>query len=72
MTLQHVRRTLEAEGIAACERGEVGTQAHVGRLELLGAVGAELDRRGHLLPLPPFVDVCHEDGIRMAVTVRVF
>lgn len=70
--LQHVRRVLEAELLAACASGVMGTQAHAGQLEMLQAIGEELDRRGALFPAPPFVDVCHEDGIRSSVTVRVF
>lgn len=70
--LQHVRRTLERELADAMAAGETGTQAHAGKLEMLAACGAELDRRGHLLPPPAFRDVCVEDGIRYPMQVRVF
>lgn len=69
---RHVRTVLEAEMIAACERGESGTQAHVGQLEMLAGVGAELDRRSALIPPPPFVEVNRENGVRLSFSVRVF
>ena len=74
--LQHARRTIETEQLFACAHAAIDgykpTQANVGQLEMLEAIGAELDARGALLPAPPFVDVCHEDGVRFAVTVRVW
>lgn len=70
--LRHIRRTLESEMLAAVKSGVTPTQAHVGQLELLQAVGEELYNRGALLPPPPFVDVCHENGIRHGITVRVW
>lgn len=71
-TLQHLRRTLELEMTQACDAGVRGTQSHVGQLEMLTAIGAELDTRGHLAPLPAFVDLNHEDGIRFSITVRIY
>lgn len=72
-TLQHVRRTIEAEQIAAIElqAGRM-TQANVGQLEMLEAVGAELARRGHLAPFAPWVEVSSEDGARLSRSIRVF
>ena len=70
--LRHVRSTLEAEMLAAIAAGERGTQAHAGKLEMLAAVGAELDRRGALAPPPPYVEVDREDGQRISFSVRVF
>ncbi len=70
--LRHIRATLEAEMLAAADRGEVMTQAHIGQLEMLQAVGEELDRRGQLTPPPPFVDISHENGRRLSFAVRVF
>ena len=72
-TLRHVCKTLEAEMLALIQGGLTrGTQAHVGMLEMMQACGAELDARGALLPPPPFVDVCVEDGIRYSMQVRVW
>ena len=70
--LRHVRRTIEAELIAAAKAGTRFTQTHVGQLEMLEACGQELLARGALLPPPPFVDTCIEDGIRYSMQVRVF
>lgn len=74
--LQHARRTIEAELLAACAAGVDGTQAHVGQLELLSAIGAELDARNALEPLSPFVDTCIEHGpggvLRLPFQIRVF
>ena len=70
--LRHIRRTIEAELIALAKAGTKFTQAHVGQMELIEACGEELDLRGALLPPPPFVDICHEDGIRYPTTVRVY
>jgi hypothetical protein len=73
--LQNARRTIEAELMAACAAGVDGTQAHVGQLEMLGAIGAELDVRNALEPLPPFVDTCIEHGpgdvLRLPFQIRV-
>jgi hypothetical protein len=67
--LRHVRDTLNAELEAGMQQGVKGTQAHEGKLEMLAAICAELDTR----PVPSLpVDICHEDGVRYAVTVRVF
>lgn len=71
-TLRHVRKTIEFEMLEAVKAGVKFTQAHLGQLELLQAVGEELYNRNALLNPPPFVDICHEDGIRYAITVRVF
>lgn len=71
-TLQHVRRTIEAEQIAAVSKDARMTQANVGQLELLEAVGAELSRRGHLAPFAPWVEVRSEDGFALANAIRVF
>lgn len=70
--LRHVRRALESELIAFCATGQRGTQAHVGRLELLAAVGAELDHRSALHEPPPYVDLCVENGVRLSFQIRVF
>lgn len=74
--LQHARRAIEAELFAACIAGVNGTQAHAGQLEMLGAIGAELDARSALDPLPPFVDTCIEHGpgeaLRLPFQIRVF
>lgn len=72
-TLQHVRRTIEAEQLAAVElqAGRM-TQQNVGQLELLAAVGAELDRRGHLAPFAPWVEVRSEGSFALSNAVRVF
>lgn len=74
--LQHARRTIEAELLAACAAGVNGTQAHAGQLEMLGAIGAELDARNAREPLPPFVDTCIEHGpggaLRLPFQIRVF
>jgi len=73
LTLQHVRRTIEAEMLAACAAAVRGTQAHIGQLEMLAAVGAELDARGALLPPPPYVEVRDEaGGPSLSFAVRVF
>jgi|HubBroStandDraft_3_1064219.scaffolds.fasta_scaffold17236_2 hypothetical protein len=72
-TLRHIRRTIEAEMLAAVANGVNMTQAHVGQLEMLAAVGAELDARGELLNPPPYVETDLEDGrIRLSYSVRVF
>lgn len=71
LELQHARRVLEAEAIAWCSTG-VNTQALVGKIELMTAIGAELDARGELLPEAAYRDVCMEDGIRYSMQVRVF
>ena len=72
-TLRHIRRTLEAEMLASVAANETGTQMHVGKLEMLAAVGAELDARGELLDPPPFMETDLEDGrIRLSYSVRVF
>jgi hypothetical protein len=70
--LRQARRSLEAELMAACAAGVKGTQAHAGQLEMLAAIGAELDARSALVPPPPFVDTCLEDGLRYSMQVRVF
>lgn len=70
--LRQVRRAIESEMMAACAAGVVGTQAHVGQLELLAAVGAELDARGELLPPPPYVETDREGDVRLSFSVRVF
>jgi hypothetical protein len=70
--LRHVRRTVEAEMLAAVARGEEMTQAHVGQIELLTAIGAELDRRNELRDPPPYFDTCWVDGHRLSFQVRVF
>ena len=71
LELQHARRALEAEAIDWCMAG-VNTQAMVGKIELLTAIGSELDARGALLPDVAYRDVCAEDGIRYSMQVRVF
>lgn len=75
-TLRYVRHTIEAEMIAAATACVRGTQAHVGQLELLAAIGAELDARNELLTPPPYVDVCKETvgdvTIRSTIQVRVY
>ncbi len=58
--------------ISACTNGTRGTQAHIGQLELLAAIGCELDERGDLLPAPPYNDVCMEGDVRLSFQIRVF
>jgi hypothetical protein len=71
--LRHIRRTIEAEMIKQLTVDKVrATQAHVGQLEMLQAVGEELAARNALLPPPPFVDTCIEDDIRYSMQVRVY
>lgn len=73
LTLQHVRAALETELATACRDGVKMTQAHVGKIELMEACATELDKRGWLqIEPPPYVDICHEDGIRTSTSVRVF
>jgi hypothetical protein len=72
LTLQHVRRTIEAEMIAAMTANVKMTQAHVGQIELMTAIGAELDERGQLNPLPAYFDVSWEDGIKAENSIRCF
>ncbi len=43
--LLQARGAIESEMLAACAAGVRGTQAHVGQLEMLGEIGAELDAR---------------------------
>ena len=72
--LRHVRRTVEAEMLAAVGRGETMTQAHVGQLEMLGAVGEVLFERNALREpyRPPYIDTCWVDGVRLSFQIRVF
>jgi hypothetical protein len=74
-----VHRALESDMIAAMSAGVIGNMGHVGACEMLEAIGAEICRRidavgraAFNVQAPPFFDVCHEDGIRMSVAVRVF
>lgn len=72
-TLQYVRATIEREQIASIDlQGGKMTQANVGQLEMLGAIGAELDRRGHLAPFAPWVEVRYEDRFQLSNAIRVF
>lgn len=71
LDLQHARRAIERE-MEACANGVDGTQAHVGQIDLLTAIGAELDHRDALLPPPPYAEVDREDGFRLSFSVRVF
>jgi hypothetical protein len=70
--LQHLRRTLEAELLADIKAAVQATQAHAGKLEMLTAVGAELNKRGHLLPFPAWQETDLEDGHRLSFSIRVF
>ena len=74
--LQHARRAIETEQIFACAHvaieGYRPTQANVGQLEMLEAIGAELDARGALLPPTPYFDTCWVDGQRLSFQIRVF
>lgn len=70
--LRYVRRVLEAEMLEAVEQGVTMTQSHVGKLEMLSAIGMELYKRGALLPPPSSFDTCMEDGVRYSMQVRVF
>lgn len=74
--LQTARKAIEAEQIAACtaQAGRM-TQANVGQLEMLEAIGAELSARNSLLEAlagPAWVEVDREDGFRLSFSVRVF
>lgn len=71
LTIQHIRRTCEAEAIARAYAGESST-AILGLIELATACGNELDDRGHLLAQPAYFDTCIEDGIRYPMQVRVW
>jgi hypothetical protein len=78
-TLRHVRRTIEAEMLAAVAAGVSMTQAHIGQIELMTAAGSELYRRGELLDPPPYVEVDQETVLgdpatvmRLQRAVRVF
>jgi hypothetical protein len=71
LQLQQVRRALELEALAWCQSG-ANSQALLGKIELLTAVGAELDLRSALQPSPLYVDTCMEDGVRHQMQVRVF
>jgi hypothetical protein len=70
--LQCARRALENEMLEAVRECIQGTMTHAGKLELLAAIGAELDKRGHLLPVPHWQEVDTEDGHRLSFSVRVF
>lgn len=70
--LRHVRRTVEAEMLAAVAREEEMTQAHIGQIELITAIGAELSKRGELMEPPPYFDTCWVDGHRLSFQIRVF
>ncbi len=43
--LQRVRAVIEVELISFCATRRAGTQAHLGQIEMLEAVSAELDAR---------------------------
>lgn len=74
--LRHVRRTLEAELLEHCASGAPSTQAHVGKLEILSAVGAELDHRGALFPPPAWVETNtvseYDATARLSFAIRVY
>lgn len=74
--LRYARRVIEAELIAVAKSGRTATQAHAGQLEMLAAIGEELDHRGALIPPPPWVEACSvtEYGatVRLPCSVRVF
>lgn len=70
--LRQIRSAIESEMLEAARSGVVMTQTHVGQLEMLQAVGEELYVRNELTPPPPFVDIAHENGVRLSFAVRVF
>lgn len=67
--LRQTQKALEKEMLDACSQGVKGTQAHAGKLEMLAAIGSELDKRSKSAS---FQDVSHEGGVRFSVTVRVY
>ena len=75
--LVHVARTLQGEVMQAISNGERGTQAHIGKIEMIDACSTELWDRGYEhgtkrdgSDLPK--DIATEDGIRYQISVRVF
>jgi hypothetical protein len=73
-TLRHIRRTLEAELLADVAADVKFTQAHVGKLEMMEAAGAELYSRpgNELVPPAPWIATNTEDGIRYSITMKVY
>ncbi len=70
--LQEFRRRLEAELLAEFSTPKKGTTAHVRKIAVLTAAGAELSRRDALIPKPTTFDTCWVDGVRLSFQVRVF
>lgn len=70
--LRRVRDALDDEICSDIAAGVRGTAMHVGKFEMMQACGAELLRRHKESERRQPVDICHEDGIRYAIAVRVF
>lgn len=72
--LRRVRDAIDREIVADIEAGMAGNISHAGKLELMQACSTELFRRNveSAERMAQAHEISHEDGIRYAITIRVF
>lgn len=70
--LRYLRDKLEAELLADMAAGVQGNQTHLGKLEMLRAIGEVLDERNALNTPPATVLVWYEDNCKLQRPITVF